>query len=87
MRCLDAAETILSDVGKPLTVEALVEEALRRGLIHPTGKTPVATMSAALYMDVRENPTTRLVHIADPGPNRARRNSVRWTVRDTKHFE
>jgi hypothetical protein len=49
MRYLDAAVEVLKEANRPLTVEEITAEALARGLIEPTGKTPVATMSAAIY--------------------------------------
>jgi HB1, ASXL, restriction endonuclease HTH domain len=78
----DAAEIVLSDANEPLTVDDVVAEALRRKLVRSSGKTPIATMSACLYVDVRENPETPFIRIADTGRTRARRGSVRWTLRN-----
>ena len=81
MTFLQAAVTVLESAGRAMTADEITAEALRQGLISRSGKTPTATMSAELYMNVRENPRSRLVRQSDPGPNRARRGSVRWMLR------
>lgn len=81
---LHAAETVLAEAREPMTADALTAEAIRRGLIQPHGKTPIATMSARLYVEVRENPEARTVRVDDPGPTRARRGSVRWALRGAR---
>ena len=78
---LEAAVTVLESAERSLTLAELTAEALRRGLISSAGKTPIAAMSARLYIDLRDNPKTRLIRHAQPGPNRARRGSVRWSLR------
>ncbi|MBA2450192.1 MAG: winged helix-turn-helix domain-containing protein [Chloroflexi bacterium] len=77
---LDAAVAVLEAIGRPLTAREITDEALRRGLIRPAGKTPEATMTARLYVHARDDPTPRVVRLAEPGPTRARRNSVRWAL-------
>jgi hypothetical protein len=83
MTYLDAALAVLKTAQRPLTAREIAAEAIRRGLLKPAGKTPEATMSAALY--TRSEPATgqRLKRIFEPGPNRARRGSVRWTVENS----
>jgi hypothetical protein len=49
MTFLEAAELVLRTAKKPLTIREITGMALRRGLIETRGKTPEATMSAALY--------------------------------------
>jgi hypothetical protein len=71
----EAAECVLKESNRPLTVHEIVERALRRDLISTTGKTPEATMSAALYGAPADGPIRREF---EPGPARARRGSVRW---------
>ncbi len=78
---LAAALSVLSSIGSPMTAREITEEAIRRGLIRPVGKTPEATMSARLYVEVRDNPDGRLIRLAEAGPTRALRGSVRWAVR------
>ena len=78
---LEAAVAVLEAAGRPLTSREITDEALRRGLIRPSGKTPEATMTARLYVHVRDDPAPRVVRLAEPGTTRARRGSVRWTSR------
>ncbi|MCC6176167.1 MAG: winged helix-turn-helix domain-containing protein [Chloroflexi bacterium] len=77
---LEAAIAVLATAGRPLTSREITEEALRRGILRPTGKTPHATMTASLYVHVRDDPAPRIVRLAEPGKDRARRGSVRWTL-------
>ncbi len=49
MTYLEAALSILRAAGRPLSSDEITERALNQGLIVPRGKTPVATMRAALY--------------------------------------
>lgn len=79
MSFADAAIAVLSDRGAALTTKEVTEEALRRGLIPATGKTPVASMSAALYREVLQQ-RARIKRIAIEGPVRARRGSVKWKL-------
>lgn len=79
MTFLDAAFQILKSTGRPLTVREITEHALKQGLIDTCGKTPAASMSAALYKALRTS--DHLVKLEEPGPVRARRGSVRWTTR------
>lgn len=80
MTFLEAAEVVLRTARKPLTVREITEIALRRGLLETHGKTPDATMSAALYGASPDGPIRREFV---PGSRRAVRGSVRWYhVRD-----
>ena len=72
---LEAAEEILRKARRPLTVEEITAKALERGLIRSSGKTPTATMSAALY---RAPADTGIRRVAQTGRVRAKRGSVRW---------
>jgi hypothetical protein len=45
------------------------------------GKTPAASLTARLYLYVRDHPDGLVVRVAEPGKARARRGSVRWAVR------
>jgi hypothetical protein len=75
MTFLAAAEAVLRSAKRPLTAREITEQALNRRLIATSGKTPEATMTAALYR-------ARSPHIQRsfaPGPTRAVRNSVRWS--------
>ena len=80
MTYLDAAVEVLEATGHPLTTREVIDEAIRRGLVKPTGKTPEATMSAALYCHVLKGEPKKVARVAEPGPGRARRGSVRWVA-------
>jgi len=73
---LEAAIVILREADRPLTNHEITERALARGLIQTAGKTPEATMSAALY---GASPDAGLRRDFRPGRRRAARGSVRWT--------
>ena len=77
---LEAAVRVLEDADRPLTSREIIAAALQRGLLQPAGKTPEATLTARLYIHVRDDPSPRVVRLAEPGTQRARRGSVRWTV-------
>lgn len=79
MTFLDAAFQVLGSSERPLTTQEITERALKQGLIDTHGKTPAASMSAALYKALRSS--GHLVKLGDPGPERALRGSVRWTTR------
>jgi restriction system protein len=51
----DAAQRILSEVGRPLHYKEITQRALDAGLINPQGLTPEATMGAQLYADIKRN--------------------------------
>jgi hypothetical protein len=82
MTYIEAAITVLRRSRRPLSTPEVFDAAIEAGLIAPTGKTPRATMSAALYKRAKWD--VGLVKIAVPGRSRARRGSVRWTVRDAR---
>jgi hypothetical protein len=79
MRYREAAIEVLRAAKHPLTVQEITDQAIKGGLIAPNGKTPVATMSATLYVRLRNDPV--LVKLEDRGDKRAKRGSVRWTLR------
>ena len=79
MTYYEAALHVLKSVQHPLTAREITDLALTRELIKPVGKTPYDTMSAALYVRVRHD--SELVKLEEPGNKRAKRGSVRWTLR------
>lgn len=86
LRCMPtsffaAAEAVLRAAGGPLTAGEIAAAARAGGLIATSGKTPAATMSAALYTRSRER-GSRIVRVYEPGDQRARRGSVRWSLRE-----
>lgn len=52
----EAAERILRSNRGPLKVKTITDAALRQGRIATQGKTPAATMSAELAMDIKRHP-------------------------------
>lgn len=74
---VETAVRVLRDNGRPMTSTEITEEAIRRGLLKPSGKTPERTMSAALYT---RGESVGIKRLADPGPQRAVRGTVRWTL-------
>jgi hypothetical protein len=80
MTFLRAAEEVLRDSKHPMTTAEITEVALHRGLLRTNGKTPAASMAAALYLAPADGPIHREFR---PGRQRAARNSVRWTYSAT----
>jgi hypothetical protein len=74
----EAAIQVLRSARRPLTTREITARAVETGLITPAGKTPDATMSAALYVHTHKDAT--LTKIEEPGNGRAKRGSVRWTL-------
>jgi len=81
---LGAALVILGRADQPMSIREITVEAIRQGLIRPAGKTPEASMSSSLYTEINSNPNTSLARLAEAGPTRARRGSVRWALRDNR---
>lgn len=79
MTYYEAALSLLRSARRPLSTQEITELAVQRKLIVPRGKTPNASMSAALYQRVRDSGD--LIKIDAPGDGRAKRGSVRWTLR------
>jgi restriction system protein len=57
---IEAACQILKDKMMPLTAEEITKTAVENKLIETSGKTPVATMSARIYMDIKNRGTSSL---------------------------
>jgi len=75
MTFLQAAEEVLRSTKRPLSAREITELALQRGLIQSVGKTPAATMRAALYKAPASGSIQREFR---RGRARAARGSVRW---------
>jgi hypothetical protein len=73
MTCLEAAVAILKSADRPMTIEEITGEALRRRLIQRLSKTPDASMSAALYVPAREARRARVRRVYQPAKQRAKR--------------
>lgn len=74
----EAGVQVLRSAQHPLTVREITTRAIEVGLITPAGRTPDATMSAALYVHARKD--AALTKIEEPTNGRAKRGSVRWTL-------
>ncbi len=79
MTFFEAALVVLKSARQPLTVNEIVERAISKGLVVSTGKTPGATLSALLYRRIGR-PDCPIQRLSEPGPGRARRGTVRWTI-------
>lgn len=79
MTLIEAALKVLRSSRRPLTTAELTERILTSNLVTLTGRTPEQSLAAALYRALGRYP--ELVREAEAGPSRARRGSVRWTVR------
>ena len=78
---LAAAAAALRLARRPLTLGEIMSIAIKEGILVTSGKTPNRSMSAVLYLEVRQNPDSQFVRIAKPGPTRAQRGSVRWKLK------
>jgi hypothetical protein len=59
---LDAAAKILQEAGTPMKAQAMVDKALAEGLWQTTGKTPQATVYAAIIREIAaKGPASRFV--------------------------
>ena len=76
---IDAAFAVLADEMRPMTAAEILDLAMSRGLLRSGGQTPRASMSRALYVEVRR-PNTQLAKLATPGRFRVVRGSVRWAL-------
>jgi hypothetical protein len=81
MTFLEAALDVLSEADRPLTSREITTRMLERRLVVTTGKTPEASVAAALYVAVRDGRAPGLQRLYEPGATRARRGSVRWAYR------
>jgi hypothetical protein len=79
MTYFEAALQILETSPEPLTTREILELIQSRDLVTATGKTPIATLSAALYRHLGKHP--ELQRLSERGRERAVRGTVYWTVR------
>jgi HB1, ASXL, restriction endonuclease HTH domain len=79
MTYYEAAREVLRSARHPLTTREITDRAIERGLLAPRGKTPHRTMEAKLYLRGRRDP--ELVKLEAQGNGRAKRGSVRWSLR------
>lgn len=65
MTFAEAAYQVLKQVGKPLSANEITSVALEQGMISTVGKTPSATMSSRLYVDVtRKGDDSKFVKVS-----------------------
>ena len=76
MSFYQAALEVLRDAREPLGAGAIAEEAVRRGLIAPSGKTPTNSMSATLYRYTAAGDRS-LMRVENPKHARHRRYILR----------
>jgi hypothetical protein len=80
MTFIEAAVEVLKRSKRPLTADEILSEAQRRGLLSSKGKTPKATLSAALYTNLKRKKSP-FERVFKPGELRAKRGSVRWRLK------
>ena len=81
MSLISAALLVLSEADRPMTVKEIASAIADGRLASTSGKTPVASISAQLYVASSEGRFPGLERTAAQGPTRARRGSVRWLYR------
>ena len=64
---LDAAAKVLAEAGKPMSCKAIVEKILAQKLWQTKGKTPVATISAAIIREIANKGEKSRFRKAAPG--------------------
>ncbi len=55
----EVASQVLKTKNEPLTAKEIVDIALQEGILSTEGKTPEASMSAQLYVDINNNKKTK----------------------------
>lgn len=66
MNLLDAAYNLLKSTGIPMTSKEMIGAILKAGLWSSTGKTPDASLSAQIYMDIKKNGSnSRFVNVGE----------------------
>jgi hypothetical protein len=79
MTYFEAALLVLRASRRPLSTSEILERIERQHLITVTGRTPLATLSATLYRHLGKHPELHRELV--PGPHRAARGTVRWSLR------
>jgi len=67
MGCLDAAVKVLGGVGKPMHCQDIVKDALANRLWQTKGKTPAATLYAAIIREIAAKGKDARFHKTDRG--------------------
>lgn len=83
MKILDVAEKILSQTSHPLTPNEIWDLAVEKGIdkeLNSSGKTPWSSLSAQLYVSVRDNPNSLFVKIGNHPTRFALKTLPRKTI-------
>jgi len=64
---LDAAAQVLNEAGEPMSCKAMVERMLADGLWHTSGKSPQATIYAALIREIAKKGDASRFRKTGPG--------------------
>ena len=67
MSGLDAAAKVLADAGEPLNCKTIVERAIEKGYWKTGGKTPAATVYAAILREIQKKGDASRFAKADRG--------------------
>ena len=67
MSGLDAAALVLKEAGEPLNVQALIVRILERGLWKTEGRTPAATIYAAMIREIKAKGSSSRFQKVDRG--------------------
>ena len=67
MNILEAAKKVLLETGHEMSEAELGHKIMAEGLWHSNGKTPLATIGARLYVDMKRNPATTVFYKCKPG--------------------
>lgn len=81
MTFVQASIEVLREASKPLTTREVADTVLRTKHVDSRGKTPLASISAALYVISKSPNNPGVRRLAKRGPNRAMRGTVRWIWR------
>ncbi len=65
MSLIEAVYVVLKDAGMPLKPEEILTRVFQKNLWHTTGKTPLATLTARLYVDIKEKHPSRFMKTAN----------------------
>jgi hypothetical protein len=74
----EATVEVLRGASRPLSTREVADAVVRSGKVAQRGKTPEKTVSAVLYGLTRSPDNPGVERVAEEGPRRARRGTVRW---------
>lgn len=65
MSLIEAVYVVLKDAGMPLKPEEILARVFQKNLWQTTGKTPLATLTARLYVDIKKQHPSRFMKMND----------------------